>query len=167
VALMFRNENSKILRKASAHVPCQSPEQDQFVHIENNAQQQQKSTEPPDCFNFALKTQRVFSPNPSIPPRLRSTPFEDQGISFFFTHYVTAISPTSPGDRVLDITASPLWPHLIKSKSFFDAVSSVGLAGLGNATSNQSAMLAARHKYMAVIMVMLVMKFNCSVLLLK
>jgi hypothetical protein len=164
---MFRNENSKILRKASAHVPCQSPEQDQFVHIENNAQQQQKSTEPPDCFNFALKTQRVFSPNPSIPPRLRSTPFEDQGISFFFTHYVTAISPTSPGDRVLDITASPLWPHLIKSKSFFDAVSSVGLAGLGNATSNQSAMLAARHKYMAVITVMLVMKFNCSVLLLK
>lgn len=36
---------------------------------------------------------------------------------------------------------------LHQSKPFFDAVSSVGLAGLSNVTKDKSLMLAAKHKH--------------------
>jgi hypothetical protein len=70
--------------------------------------------------------------------------FDDLGINFFFTHYVTAMSNFS-GKR--EGAPLPIWSGLFVDKTFYDAVSSVGFAGLSNVTKDPNHMVVARNKY--------------------
>lgn len=72
-------------------------------------------------------------------------PHVDEGIEFFFTHYVSIITTLPSGQ--LNLCSSPLWPELFNSQLFFNGVSSVGFAGLANVTKNKSHMIMARQKY--------------------
>jgi hypothetical protein len=72
--------------------------------------------------------------------------FDDLGINFFFTHYVTAIWNFSGRP---DRAPLPIWQGLFGDKTFHDAVSSVGFAGLSNVTKDPSHMMVARNKYVA------------------
>ncbi len=74
-----------------------------------------------------------------------SPPHVDEGIHFFFTHYVSTIKTLPSGQ--LDLSSSPLWPELFNSQLFFNGVSSVGFAGLANVTKNKSHMIVARRRY--------------------
>jgi hypothetical protein len=69
----------------------------------------------------------------------------DLGIDFFFTHYVDTSSyfpKASPN------IASAMWSELfLNDKMFYDAVSSVGLAGLSNVTNTPEHMVLAKNKY--------------------
>jgi hypothetical protein len=71
--------------------------------------------------------------------------FDDLGINFFFTHYVNVATNFSSGQP--DPASSPIWPGLFIDKTFYDAVSSVGFAGLSNVTKDRNLMLVARDKY--------------------
>lgn len=71
--------------------------------------------------------------------------FDDLGINFFFAHYVAAGSNFSSVQS--DPASSPIWSSLFVDKTFYDAVSSVGFAGLSNVTKDYSLMLVARNKY--------------------
>jgi hypothetical protein len=70
---------------------------------------------------------------------------DDLGIHFFFTHYVTALPDSSPGND--NLTPSPMWPGIFVDRTFYDAVSSVGFAGLSNVTKDRNHMIIARNKY--------------------
>jgi hypothetical protein len=75
---------------------------------------------------------------------------EDPGISFFFEHYVTVVLNFSSGPmNQRNGCVLPVWPQLFKDRMFYDAVSSVGFAGLSNVTKNESHMIVARNKYVA------------------
>jgi hypothetical protein len=68
----------------------------------------------------------------------------DEGLTFFFTHYVTVASKLA--NEQVDVT-TPLWPWLFMQNRTIDAVSSVGLAGLSNVTKDPNLMLIARRKH--------------------
>jgi hypothetical protein len=71
-------------------------------------------------------------------------PLVDEGLTFFFTHYVTVASKVA--NEQVDVT-TPLWPWLFMQNRTVDAVSSVGLAGLSNVTKDPNLMLIARRKH--------------------
>jgi hypothetical protein len=70
---------------------------------------------------------------------------EDQGVNFFFNHYLTSCLPAQRAP--LDVSAWPFWQDVSVHKPFLDAVSSVGLAGLANVKNCQQLMRLARLKY--------------------
>ena len=70
--------------------------------------------------------------------------FLDEGILFFFSHYVTIVP--NPKDRA-SLLDNKLWPLLFVNQSFKNAVSSVGYAGLSNVTKRPELMVIARRKY--------------------
>lgn len=167
---MFRNENAKVLRKARVHgsrdesagasgttvaatprakgaslpnrhssSPAASLDSDIFV-LENEPIEEPAVTTLTDN-----KWVYVTSTAPDLPFCRLSTAVEDQGISFFFNNYMTFMSSTPSG--LMDVFSSPLFKEVSASKKVFDAVSSVGLAGLSNVNKDKNAMVIARRKY--------------------
>lgn len=151
---MFRNENSKVVRR----VRGSGRSLDQGWSPE-----QKPSFAPSPQPNHSISPRPVENYNtPSIPAlpwdsELQSilsavypleldlhTP-EHRGLAFFFTHYSSINSPFIDG--TLDPKMSPLVVDLQRSKPFYDAVLSIGLAGLSNVTNDKSLMLAAKHKH--------------------
>jgi hypothetical protein len=86
-----------------------------------------------------VRTITTLNTRPLTPPHV------DEGIKFFFTHYVSIITTLPSGQ--LDLSSSPLWPELFSNQLCFNGVSSVGFAGLANVTKNKNHMIMARKKY--------------------
>ena len=157
-ALMFRDENARIIRKA------RSPKTPTDRRARHSDKRLTKDSDVPESASPCSLTTAASTPSPirvdtfvnedcqSLAPQKISLPFrpstathDDPGINFFFTHYVSVVSTLSTGK--LDLTSSPLWRLLYTNQPFNDAVSSVGLAGLSNVTKDQGIMILARNKY--------------------
>ena len=79
---------------------------------------------------------------PSFAPRAL-----DEGVLFFFNHYVTISSNYL--SRKVDLPELPMLRLMFGNEAFNDAVSSVGYAGLSNVTKHPEYMITARKKYAA------------------
>jgi len=146
LTLAFRDENSKVIRKA------QTPNQ-------QTGQQKDKSPDystPITLDRLAIHPpSRKRSKSPSLVARSRRSPSprslfpalpDDEGIRFFFDHYATAFHAcTDDGSNGPDSPA--IWPNPIDSPMFANTLSSVGFAGLYNVTKNENHMVVARRKY--------------------
>lgn len=143
MALLFRDENEKVIRKARGRPALAES-------------QKGKGAEKEDELGSTINPSQITSPceletlstasSPSITIfRNLVTTVEDPGINFFFHHYMTAASPTSIGQP--DIFSSQIWRGVSQHKPFLDAISCVGLAGLSNVKNDQQLMEMARVKY--------------------
>lgn len=149
LALLFRDENAKVVQKARAPKTTTEKRKDSRKSAKLNKSSPASSVTTPPGSKLA---DAPWASESSLISR-GSTPlcspmslcFDDLGINFFFTHYVTVISIFSSG-RVEHVTA-PMWPGLFVDKTCYDAVSSVGFAGLSNVTKDPNHMAVARNKY--------------------
>ena len=82
-------------------------------------------------------------------PAVVSSNVEDQGLKFFLTQFVTAVSGVEEGPFI--ISSSPLLKTLAKELPLRDAVVSVGLAALANVTRDRCLHTLAREKYLGAI----------------
>lgn len=157
LALLFRNENAKVVRKARA------PSTTSTTEKRKAPRKPKRSNEPSPTSSSSLTT--PLSPVDSLmltdspwgselsiisresTPLCSSVPlpFEDLGIHFFFTHYVTVVSDATSGQ--IEPAFAPMWASTFVDKTFYDAISSVGFAGLSNVTKDRSHMAVARNKY--------------------
>ncbi|RDW59528.1 hypothetical protein BP6252_12615 [Coleophoma cylindrospora] len=168
-ALMFRNENAKVIRRArvpasragsaSASGSTPSTPRAKKASLQYGQFLTPEPSPGPDPVEFdsdvveeeavtTLTDKRlvyVTSTAPDLPFCRLSSSIEDQGISFFFNNYMTFMSSTPSG--LTDVFSSPLFQEVSSSKKVFDAVSSVGLAGLSNVNKDKKAMVVARRKY--------------------
>ncbi|KAG9239468.1 hypothetical protein BJ875DRAFT_448170 [Amylocarpus encephaloides] len=141
IELLFRDENATVLRKAWGPKPRHEGQKNKKTSTKSKAAELVHSPVPEHVnFNFLS-----LAWDPSISPQNLSTPADDEGIKFFFTHYVSVVSTNSAGQVIL--TSSPLWDAVSSNTSFYNAVSSVGFAGLSNVTKDQGHMIVARKKY--------------------
>ena len=151
---MFRNENSKVVKRVrgSGRSLDQgwSPEQKQSFAP---SPQPNRSISPRPVENYNTPSIPALPWDPGLQSILSAvypleldlhTP-EHKGLAFFFTHYASINSPFMDG--TLDPKMSPIVVDLQRNKPFYDAVSSIGLAGLSNVTNDKSLMLAAKHKH--------------------
>lgn len=165
LALKFRDESAKVVRKVRISDTPSPPtvtsgrgspakgqaggNSAQIVALVWPWEASSASSSPPTQATSVVSTPeepkaidwlRARIPPSSIPsPLLPHVNDSDQGISFFFQHYVTTI----PHDQMV----TKFWPHLFTHKAFFDAVSAVGLAGLANVRGDGELMGVARRKY--------------------
>lgn len=137
LALMFRDENEKVVTKA--RVPKPKPEQRKRSSSFGSLTCSSESASPSGSVQEQAMIPRLMirSPSPAA---------QDEGIKFFFNHYVTEVQGPW-GD--LDIVETAMFPLLHRSDSFANAVSSVGYAGLSNVTKDPKHMIVARRKYVA------------------
>lgn len=163
LSLLFRNENEKVVRKAQLPRNKQLLEQQRRQRTEekrpsgsddvpnSSVDSSDASSKPNQAalsgwLSTSASGPESATPSPlSYPSTLNPLPIQDEGIKFFFTHYVTAITK----GLAIDLPSPPLWPLLDINKLYFNAVSSVGFAGLSNVTKNPSHMETARKKYAA------------------
>jgi hypothetical protein len=150
LALAFRDENAKVIQKA--HIPKPRKEQHRVKRVNQKAKGNFDTFDTVDTYCLSEKSSKSPSPDSLIrrnnsPTYSLSTPlFDDQGIHFFFAHYVTILY--NPGTmKSIGNGTSPLWEALFKSPLFTNTVSSVGFAGLSNVTNNKNHMIVARKKY--------------------
>jgi hypothetical protein len=134
---MFRDENEKVVTKA--RIPKPKPEQRKRSSVSSSSSSSPESASPPGSFHEQAIVSRLMVRSPSLAS-------QDEGIKFFFNHYVTDIREPW-GD--LNILESTIFPLLCRSDSFANAVSSVGYAGLSNVTKDPKHMIIARRKYAA------------------
>jgi hypothetical protein len=148
--LAFRDENAKVIQKA--HIPKPRKEQHRVKRVNQKARGNFDTFDTVDTYCLSEKSSKSPSPDSLIrrnnsPTYSLSTPLlDDQGIHFFFAHYVTILY--NPGTmKQIGQGTSPLWEALFKSPLFANTVSSVGFAGLFNITNNKNHMIVARKKY--------------------
>ena len=155
LALLFRDENEKVVQKArspstvidkrkrprktdksSKSTPSSSGSLSPgFIEAQTNA----KVADSTRGSEISL-IPRASTVIPSVP-----LSFDDLGINFFFTHYVTVAPNFGPGG--IELASRPIWSSLLVNKTFHDAVSSVGFAGLANVTKDRKHMIVAGNKY--------------------
>jgi hypothetical protein len=93
------------------------------------------------------RTQMALVPTmPAVVP----TTIEDQGLRFFFTRFVSAISGMT-GDVPSGLDSSPFLKAILMQLPLRDATISVGLAAMSNVSQDRALSLAAREKYVAAI----------------
>lgn len=85
---------------------------------------------------------------PTIPAAVPSS-VDEQGLKFFFSQFVTAISAVE--NSPYDIKSRPSLRDVSLEARLQDAVISVGLAALANVTRDRSLLLVSREKYVAAI----------------
>jgi len=144
---LFRDESEKVVKKAQ--LPKQTSEQRKRPRAQTKTSSVTSSE--PDELNNKSEIHSEWLQAPDAQSRLLTQdssrhsqdPAQDEGCRFFFTHYVTAITK----GLAIDLPSSPLWPLLYINKSYFNAVSSVGFAGLSNVTKDPKHMVIARKKY--------------------
>jgi hypothetical protein len=148
LALLFRDENAKVIRKArgltATHVAHKSkgPEKEDDVRDRPNTPQTTASSQLDRRSNSA-------SPSINILRSYLATYLADPGINFFFHQYMTDSWSSSNGQP--NIFSSQLWLGVSQYEPFLDAVSCVGLAGLSNVKNDSQMMCAARLKYSATV----------------
>ncbi|PQE08180.1 Chondroitin AC alginate lyase protein [Rutstroemia sp. NJR-2017a BVV2] len=134
--LLFRDENDRTLRKAR-------PE-----NRKSSSLGREKCRQPRHAQSPTPPEELVLDVPSPVEARLllvaNARPLVDEGLTFFFTHYVTVASKVV--NEQVDVT-TPLWPWLFMQNRTIDAVSSVGLAGLSNVTKDPNLMLIARRKH--------------------
>ncbi|KAF4637771.1 hypothetical protein G7Y89_g290 [Cudoniella acicularis] len=90
--------------------------------------------------NWTLVTQA--SPTQYVP----NMGIQDEGLLFFFTHYM-AVVKRNPLTGQVEPSPAPFWHQIQTSNTFCNAISSVGFAGLSNVTKNRDHKIIARNKY--------------------
>ncbi|KAE9377084.1 hypothetical protein N431DRAFT_501815 [Stipitochalara longipes BDJ] len=148
LALLFRDESEKVVRKAK--VPRNTPQH------RKSSPGQSTSTRSSNCTQYTSPTSSVTplseshalaAPSPGSFLRSFSPRGLDEGVVFFFDHYVTINSNHLSGK--IDLPQLPVLRLLFSNEAFNDAVSSVGYAGLSNVTKHPEYMIIARKKYAA------------------
>lgn len=143
MALLFRDENAKVIRKARGR-----PALAERLEAKG-AEKEDELGDPLDSLQITTPGELQTLSNASSPTitifRNLLTSVDDPGINFFFHRYMTVSSPSSI-ERP-DIFSSQLWRGVTQHKPFLDAVSCVGLAGLSNVKNDQQLMRMARLKY--------------------
>ncbi|KAH9219464.1 hypothetical protein DL95DRAFT_443512 [Leptodontidium sp. 2 PMI_412] len=145
LALMFRDENEKVLTKVltnSRDLAKQNQSKSRKNSGDESVSSSSRSTSVARSPALPIGLLR-FSISPAL-----AAPLQDEGIRFFFTHYVTSGSRPLSGE-VDFARGSPPWTLLSVDPSFNNAVSSVGFAGLSNVTKDPEHTIAARKKYAA------------------
>ncbi|KAG4430880.1 hypothetical protein IFR05_013639 [Cadophora sp. M221] len=143
---MFRDENEKVLTKARAlRQASDSSKLNQSKSRKNSGDESVSSSS--RSTSVARSPPLPVGLCRYISPALVA-PLQDEGIRFFFTHYVTAGSSLPGGEVDLTRGRTP-WGLLSIDPSFNNAVSSVGFAGLSNVTKDPEHTIAARKKYAA------------------
>jgi len=155
LALLFRDENEKVIRKARGRPALLERQKSKGEGAGVGADKEE------DELGNALVSSQIATPTPSRVGTLSNTASSpsiaifrnlvsstaDPGINFFFHQYMTAPSPASIGP--LDIFSSQIWRGVSQHKPFLDAISCVGLAGLSNVKNDKQMMQMARLKYAA------------------
>lgn len=163
LSLLFRDENEKVVRKA------QLPRNRQLLEQKRRQRTEEKIPAGSDNVSSSnISGSGAYnSPNQAVSsgwlsmsgsdtepatPSLSSYPsspspllIQDEGIKFFFNNYATTITKGIANDS----SSSPLWRLLYNNKTYVNAVSSVGFAGLSNVTKNPRHMEIAQKKYAA------------------
>lgn len=134
---MFRDENEKVVTKA--RIPKPKPEQRRRARIPGSSSSRSESGSPPSSHSQTVTRLSLPPPSSALPV------LQDEGIRFFFNHYVTVGALRPRTDQA--ILSSPMFPLIYRSESFCNAVSSVGYAGLSNVTKDPEHMIIARKKY--------------------
>lgn len=147
LALLFRDENEKVIRKARGR-----PAPAERLKLKGTEKEKDKPADTLDSPQIRTPTpceletlSNASTPSSRTIFRNLVTSTDDPGINFFFHQYMTASSPTPVGPP--DIFSSQLWRGVSQHKPFLDAVSCVGLAGLSNVNNDQQLMRMARQKY--------------------
>jgi hypothetical protein len=149
LSLLFRDESEKVVRKAK--VPRGTPEHRKSSTGQTqlkNGPDRSASTSPPSSATPPSGSSRALvALNPSLQRRsLSPTQFGlDDGVVFFFDNYVTLNSNYPSGN--INMPKRPVMQSMFANHAFYNAVSSVGYAGLSNVTKNPGLMLVARKKY--------------------
>jgi hypothetical protein len=142
LALLFRDENAKVIRKARGR-PALAEEQ-KSKGVEGEDKVADTDTDTLNSFQITIPCKletlsNAFSPSITIFRNLISSS-HDPGINFFFHQYMTSSSQP-------DIFSSQIWQGVSQHKPFLDSISCVGLAGLSNVNNDQRMMSMAREKY--------------------
>ncbi|KAH8602676.1 hypothetical protein B0O99DRAFT_666308 [Bisporella sp. PMI_857] len=156
-SLMFRDENAKVLRRVRAEGRQKrekGPRKSTKAEISTLTDTRGFSRIPgPLEYSTPYNDNGFFGGGPehsadaiyaSSFARFSPTVLESRGIAFFLTNYV---SITNLCDETMDLKTSLIWSNIFTNRQFFDAVSSVGLAGLSHVTKNRQLMTAARYKH--------------------
>jgi hypothetical protein len=154
LALIFRDENAKVIRKACERLKLPERQKVRQVMEEKNALQFYT----PNTAQLMAPTElekRSNTPTSSIPPSLYLnhdirdlvTSARDPGLNFFLQRYMMGACPASNTTIQPDVFSSPIWRGVSSYGPFLDAVSCVGLAGLSNINHDQEMMRMARMKY--------------------
>lgn len=141
LSLLFRDESEKVVRKAK--VPRSTPEHRKAAHCQTtstNSTDSSVSTSPTRSVTPPNTVSQALGVSKSLTPQCL-----DEGVIFFFDHYVT-VNSNCPSWKV-DLPNSAIWPTLFGNRAFNNAVSSVGYAGLSNVTKNPEYTIIARRKY--------------------
>lgn len=102
-----------------------------------------------DTYEEGLTTfQALLFTNASPLTYVIKNPLDDAGIKFFFTTFVSLLlDDASQGRPALAIGQIIPWTQLHESDAMFNAVSSVGYAGLGNVTKDVKYTVLARKRF--------------------
>lgn len=145
LALLFRDENAKVIRKARGRPALFERQKSKGADKEDELGDTLNSTQITTPSEIETLS-NASSPSITIFRNLVKSA-EDPGINFFFHQYMTVSSPASIGQP--DIFSSQLWRGVSQHKPFLDAISCVGLAGLSNVNNDKQMMQLARLKYAA------------------
>lgn len=77
-------------------------------------------------------------------PTVVPTTIEDQGLRFFFTRFVSAVTGMT-GDVPSGLDSSPFLKAILMQLALRDATISVGLAAMSNVSQDRAFLLAARR----------------------
>lgn len=151
LSLLFRDENDKVIRKArtpgtgSVIGKRKAPRKPKGLSKISTASP--ASTPSSSGESLMLIDSASSSSSEQLTPLAPPMPvaFDDLGINFFFHHYVTVISDSAKLGH--DPTIGRMWANGFTDRTFYDAVSSVGFAGLSNVTKDRNHMTMARKKY--------------------
>ncbi|TEY71152.1 hypothetical protein BOTCAL_0100g00150 [Botryotinia calthae] len=142
--LCFRDENERTLRKANSTnnpsiVRAKISPQDGKVRIPSLVKRI------PTKASGSITESEFENPTISnLPITKNLCPLDDKGVAFFLTYYMTVQLEHSHNWVDLMPTMSA---ELFVQSRMLEAVSSVGLAGLSNATSNPNLMVIAINKH--------------------
>lgn len=142
--LCFRDENERTLRKANfMNIPS-------IVRAKRSLQDG-KARVPSPVIRIPTKASGSITEfefgnlaRSNLPITKNLCPLVDKGIAFFLTYYMTV--PLERSHNWVDLMPTMSAELFVQSR-MLEAVSSVGLAGLSNATRNPTLMAIARKKH--------------------
>ncbi|KAL2063042.1 hypothetical protein VTL71DRAFT_6114 [Oculimacula yallundae] len=143
LALMFRDENEKVLTRFRA--PRHSSKQCLPWSSKDLDDELGSATSNSSCVSrnsmIAVSFPLPISPAPV-------SPFQDEEIRFDFTNCVS-VGSNLPNREVEDTRCSAMWRLLCTERTSSNAVSSIRYAGLSNVTKDLAHTITARKKYAA------------------
>lgn len=147
---MFRDENDKTARRSAA-AKSKSEARRRSLDSEKSSSTPESCESSRESLVMLEKKPLVFIP--TISAAVSST-VEEQGLSFFFHRFVTAVPRLEYAP--LEVEVSPLIKSMLLHAPVRDAAISVGLTARSNVTRDRSLRLVAKEKYAAAISSVLV-----------